>query len=70
MSINLDDPNIMTATDASIIWGKNRDYVRTSLNKTPEKWKKGTWHKFGKVILVTVEGMELATGQKDPRKKD
>lgn len=69
MSINLDDPDILSSQDAAKIWGKNPGYVKTSLQKTPEKWKPGTWRKFHNLIIVTSEGMELVTGIKDPRKK-
>lgn len=68
MEIDLSSPDIMSSSEAAKIWGKNRDYVRTSLKQNPSKWKKGTWRKFGKQIIVTSEGMELVTGEKDPRK--
>lgn len=31
--INLNDSNIMSAKEAALIWGKNSDYVRTSIKK-------------------------------------
>lgn len=66
--INLNDPNLMAATEAAEIWGKNKTYVRTSLRQSPEKWPKGSWRKFGGQLVVTTEGMESATGEPDPRK--
>lgn len=65
--INLNDPNIMSAKDAAQIWGRNDTYVRTSLRQNPDKWPEGSWRKFGKQLVVTTEGMEAVTGEKDPR---
>jgi hypothetical protein len=59
----------MGAREAAEIWGKSESYVRKSLQQSPDKWPKGSWRKFdNRQIVVTVEGMEAATGQKDPRK--
>lgn len=66
--IDLDDPNIMSAADAAKIWGKNSSYVRNSLRQSKDKWPKGSYHIFGKQLVVTTEGMETVTGEKDPRK--
>ena len=66
--INLNDQNIMSAKDASRIWGKNESYVRISLHQNPDKWPVGSWRKFGRQLVVTTEGMEAVTGEKDPRK--
>lgn len=41
MEIDLSSPDIMSSSEAAKIWGKNRDYVRTSLKQNPSKWKKG-----------------------------
>lgn len=67
--IKLNDPNIMSAKDAAQIWGRNDTYVRTALRQNPDKWPEGSWRKFGKQLVVTTEGMEAVTGEKDPRTK-
>ncbi|KRM88266.1 helix-turn-helix domain-containing protein [Lacticaseibacillus thailandensis] len=67
--INLNDADLLTSTEAAEIWGKNKTYVRTSLRQNPDKWPAGSWRKFGREIIVTVEGMEAVTGEPDPRKK-
>lgn len=66
--INLDSDEIMSAQEASKIWGKSESYVRISLRQNPNKWPKGSYRRFGKTIIVTTAGMETVTGQKDPRK--
>lgn len=66
--INLNDERIMSANEAAKIWGKGESYVRTSLHQSPEKWPEGSHRILGKTLVVTVEGMESATGQIDPRK--
>lgn len=68
VKINLNDPNIMGSQEAAKIWGKNLTYVRTSLKQSPEKWPKGSYRLFGHQLIVTTEGMEAATGEKDPRR--
>lgn len=66
--INLNSDEIMSAQEASRIWGKSESYVRISLRQNPDKWPEGSYRRFGKTIIVTVDGMEAVTGQKDPRK--
>lgn len=68
VKINLNDSHIMSATEAAEIWGLNSSYVRNSLRQSPEKWPDGTFRIFGHQLVVTTEGMESATGEKDPRK--
>lgn len=68
MEINLNDPNIMDAKDASKIWGHAENYVRRTYKSNPSKFPKGSIRKFGKQWIVTTEGMEAITGVKDPRK--
>ena len=67
--IDLNSSEIMSAQEASKIWGKSESYVRISLRQNPDKWPTGSYRRFGKTIIVTVEGMEAVTGQKDPRTK-
>ncbi len=67
--IDLNSSEIMSAQEASKIWGKSESYVRISLRQNLDKWPKGSYRRFGKTIIVTVEGMEAVTGQKDPRAK-
>lgn len=68
MEINLNDPNIMDAKDASKIWGHAENYVRRTYKSNPSKFPKGSIRKFGKQWIVTTKGMEAITGVKDPRK--
>lgn len=68
--VNLNSEEFMGAREAAEIWGKSESYVRKSLQQSPDKWPAGSWRKFdNRQIVVTVEGMEAATGQPDPRKK-
>lgn len=66
--INLNNPDIMTAQEAAKIWGKNEAYVRTVLKQNSDRFPNGSVRRFGKVIIVTTQGMEAVTGIKDPRK--
>lgn len=69
--IDLNSTEILGAREAAEIWGKNKTYVRTSLKQSPHKWPKGSWRKFDDhQLVVTVAGMEAATGQPDPRKAE
>lgn len=70
MGINLNNPNIMDAKDASKIWGHAENYVRRTYKSEPSKFPEGSIRKFGKQWIVTTEGMEAVTGVKDPRKKN
>lgn len=70
MKINLNDPNIMDAGDASKIWGHANNYVRRTYKNNPSKFPEGSIRKFGKQWIVTTEGMEAITGIKDPRRAD
>ena len=56
--INLNSKDIMTAQEAAKI----------ALRQNPDKFPEGSVKRFGKVILVTTQGMEAVTGIKDPRK--
>lgn len=62
--INLNDPEIMSAKDASELWGKQKDYVRTIWHKYPERFPKDSIRKIDRTILVTRYGMEQLTGIK------
>jgi hypothetical protein len=66
--INLNSPDIMEAKEAARIWGVSESYVRKTISQSPQKFSEGTVRKFGKQWVVTTEGMEHATGKKDPRK--
>lgn len=68
MTVNLNDPDIMDAGDASQIWGHAKNYVRRTYKSNPSKFPEGSIRKFGKQWIVTTEGMEAITGVKDPRK--
>lgn len=69
MNINLNDKNIMTAVEASKIWGLSDSYVKTSLRQSKQKWPEGSYRKFSHTLVVTTDGMEAVTEIKDPRKK-
>ena len=56
--------------EAAERWGKAEDYVRQMYRKYPDKFPPGTIRKFGKQIVVTREGMESATGQKEASQTD
>ncbi len=43
MNINLNDKNIMTAVEASKIWGLSGSYVKTSLRQSKQKWPEGSY---------------------------
>lgn len=64
MKINLNDENILSAQEASTLWGKADNYVRQMYAKYPDKFPDGSIRKIGKQLVVTVEGMESATGVK------
>lgn len=68
-TLDLNNPNILSAKEAALIWGKGPSYVRNSLRQSPEKWPPGSWRKFGKQLVVTTDGMERATGKPDPRSR-
>ena len=57
----------MSAHEAAKIQGKNDSYVRNSLRQSPEQWPAGTHRVIGTPFVVPPEGMEAATGEKDPR---
>ncbi|KRN01049.1 hypothetical protein FD13_GL001450 [Levilactobacillus senmaizukei DSM 21775 = NBRC 103853] len=60
--INLNNPEIMTATDAARRWGKAPDYVRQTLRSNPARFPDGSVKLFGRQLIVTREGMEAVTG--------
>lgn len=70
MKINLNSKDILSASDAAKIWGVSESYVRITFKQTPKKFPPGTIRKIGKQWVVTTEGMEAATGRKDPRKRN
>ncbi|WP_081467821.1 helix-turn-helix domain-containing protein [Lentilactobacillus kisonensis] len=60
--IDLNDPDIMSSSEAAKRWHKADDYVRQMYRKTPEKFPEGSIRKFGKQLVVTRQGMEMVTG--------
>lgn len=62
LKIDLNDEDYMGSHEASVMWGKQKDYVRTIFNKYPKRFPEGTIRKFGKQLVVTREGMETVTG--------
>ncbi|MCH3989690.1 MAG: helix-turn-helix domain-containing protein [Lactobacillus sp.] len=69
MKIDLNSKDITSAKEAAEIWQVSEGYVRKTFQQSPEKFPAGTIRKIGKQWVVTTEGMESATGQKDPRKE-
>lgn len=65
--IDLNDSNIMSAKEASKIWGLHEGFVRTHMRNNRKPFPAGTIRKFGKQWVVTTRGMESITGIKDPR---
>lgn len=64
IKIDLNNPDIMSASDASLKWGKADSYVRQMYRKYPDKFPEGSIRKFGKQLVITREGMEAVTGVK------
>lgn len=69
LKIDLNDQDYMGSHEASSMWGKQKDYVRTIYNKYPKRFPEGTIRKFGKQLIVTREGMEAVTGIKKRDRK-
>jgi hypothetical protein len=61
--IDLNTKELISSVEASLLWGKQKDYVRTIYNKYPQRFPKGTIRKFGKQLVVTEKGMETVSGQ-------
>ncbi|MBC1920283.1 helix-turn-helix domain-containing protein [Listeria booriae] len=66
----LNDPDLMTSSEASERWGLAQSYVRQMFIKYPDKFKPGTYRKFGKVFIITKEGMEHLTGKKELKDRE
>lgn len=64
LRIDLNTDELIGSREASLMWGKQKDYVRTIYNKYPKRFPEGTIRKFGKQLIVTKEGMEIVTGTK------
>lgn len=63
------DNDILTAAEAAEIWGLNPNYVRNSINQSPQKWSNESFKKSGRTIIVTADAMERVTGIPNPRKE-
>jgi hypothetical protein len=64
LKVNLNTDELIGSREASLMWGKQKDYVRTIFNKYPKRFPEGTIRKFGKQLIVTREGMEAVTSVK------
>lgn len=62
MAIDLNSDDYMGSREASLLWGKQKDYVRTVYSKYPERFPRGSIRKFGHQLVVTKHGMEELTG--------
>lgn len=60
MSINLNDPRILSSSQACFIWGIHDSSLRKRIDQFPE----GTIRRVGKTWLVTIEGMEKVFGER------
>jgi hypothetical protein len=63
LKIDLNKLPIYSGSEASLLWGKDRFYVKTIMQKNPERFPEGTIRKVGKTWIVTQEGMEEVTGK-------
>jgi len=59
---DLNNPEIMTATDTARWWEKAPDYVRQALRSTPARFPDGSVKLFGRQFIVTCEVMEAVKG--------
>ncbi|MBC1937862.1 hypothetical protein HCA69_15975 [Listeria grandensis] len=66
----LTDTDLMTSSEASARWGKDQSYVRQLFKKYPGRFKEGTYRKFGSVFVITKEGMEYVTKEKELSERD
>ena len=57
--IDLNSDELIGSREASLMWGKQKDYVRTIYNKYPKRFPEGTIRKFGKQLVVTRKYEEL-----------
>ncbi|AEV95473.1 helix-turn-helix domain-containing protein [Pediococcus claussenii] len=64
LKLDINTEELIGSREASLEWGKQKDYVRTIYNKYPQRFPEGTIRKFGKQLIVTREGMEAVTGVK------
>lgn len=64
MDLDLRKLPIYSGSEASLLWGKDRFYVKTIMQKHPERFPEGSIRKIGKTWIVTQEGMETVTGEK------
>lgn len=63
---DLQDNDLMTATEASQRWGYDSGYVRQMKKKYSNKIPEGEIRLFGKTLVITRDGMEALTGRKEP----
>lgn len=62
--IDINSKELLSSKEASLLWGKHKDYVRYIYNKYPDHFLKGTIRKFGHQLIVTQQGMEHLTKNK------
>ncbi|WP_322900021.1 helix-turn-helix domain-containing protein [Enterococcus faecalis] len=55
---SIDLSRLMTAHEASLKLGKQKDYIGQYWRKYPEKFKEGTIEKIGNTLIITDEGLE------------
>lgn len=61
--VDLNKLPIYSGSEASLLWGKERSYVKTIMKNEPDRFPKGSIRKIGNTWIVTQEGMEEVTGK-------
>jgi hypothetical protein len=62
--IDLNSKELLSSKEASLLWGKHKDYVRYVYNNYPNRFPKGSIRKLGSQLVVTQFGMEKMTQHK------
>ncbi len=63
--INLNDPHILSSSEACFLWGIDDSWLRKKISDFP----KGTIRRVGKQWIVTSEGMQTVFGEPNPKQK-
>lgn len=63
--INLNEPHILSSSEACFLWGIDDSYLR----KKTEEFPKGTIRRVGKQWIVTPKGMEAVFGKPNPKQR-
>jgi Helix-turn-helix domain len=63
--LNLNDPRILSAAEASFLWGIDDSWLRKKVHQFP----KGSIRRFGKQWVVTYQGMKEVFGEPQPKQE-